>query len=111
MEKQRINYYKRLAQQMGSAQVETERAFHAYYKGMITAEEQEKMLAMIIKTNINNALIISSMFSVIAARPTHSNYTETIQTIFNNSLRAHVERLEQIRMERELEELKEQLVN
>ena len=109
MTKSRMNHYKKLAETMANVEVETIRIYNNYYRGTITATEEEKLLATIIKSNINNELIISSMFSIIASRPTASNYKETVESIFSSELKNYVERMETIRMERELYELKQSL--
>ena len=104
-----MNHYKKLAETMPKAEIETIRIYSNYYRGTITAAEQEKMLATIIKNSVNNELIISSMFSIIASRPAFNNYKETIESIFSSELKNYVERLETIRRERELYELQQSL--
>ena len=101
----RFANYKRLAEKMAACQVELEKIYCHYYRGYITAAEQEKMIALMIRDNVNNETVISSIFAIIASRPTASGYKETINNIFNGELKSYVERMERIRMDQELQEL------
>lgn len=105
MTKTSKNQYKRLADVVANIEVKTETIYRMYYQGMISAAEQEKELARIIKDNINNELIISAVFAIIASKPTANNYKDIVSDIFTTELKNHVELMERIRMERELYEL------
>lgn len=109
MTKARMNHYKKLAETIATVEVKTEKIYGMYYNGMISAAEQEKEIARIIKENYNSELIISAVFAIIASRPTASNYKETVNNIFTSELKNYVERMERIRMERELYELSQTL--
>lgn len=101
----RFANYKKLAVKMAACQVEMENIYRHYFRGYITAAEQEKQIAILIRNNVNNEIVISSIFAIIASRPTASEYKETISNIFNAELKNHVERLERTRMDQELQEL------
>ena len=109
MTKARMNHYKKLSETIATVELKTEKIYQMYYNGMISAAEQEKELARIIKENYNSELIISAVFAIIASRPTASNYKETVNNIFTSELKNYVERMERIRMERELYELSQTL--
>ena len=105
----RMNQYKKLIEKVVTVEIRTEKIYQMYYSGMISAAEQERELARIIKENVNNEVIISGMFAIIASRPTAGNYKETISSIYNGEVKNYVERMERIRMEMELEELTQAL--
>lgn len=105
----RMNQYKKLMEKVVTVEIKTEKIYQMYYSGMISAAEQERELARIIKENVNNEAIISGMFEIIASRPTANNYKETISSIYNGEVKNYVERMERIRMEMELEELTQAL--
>ena len=105
MANNRFANYKRLAEKMAACQVELEKIYCHYYRGYITAAEQEKLIAIMIRNNVNNETVLSSIFSIIASRPTSSEYKKTISDIFNAELKNHVERIERARMDQELQEL------
>lgn len=105
----RMNQYKKLMEKVVTVEIKTEKIYQMYYSGMISAAEQERELARIIKENVNNEVIISGMFEIIASRPTANNYKETISSIYNGEVKNYVERMERIRMERELYELSQTL--
>ena len=109
MTKQRMNYYKKIATTAVNVQVKTESLYRSYYRGLITLAEHEKELATIISNFRNSDLIISCMFAVIARKPSANNFQEVIDDVFTVEIKTYVERLERIRMERELQELRNTL--